>query len=340
MTINVVLVTNEAVVLGCDSTASRGDYYIDPFRIGLDLDPSGKPVVDADGRFSLKFKFDDMEHITTDAWVGVTKMFPLSDKNSHVAAVTSGPAAMNQRTMSSLASEYRAERNKQKAANQKRTVKGIAEEFLALVRREYDEHYRSSAVPPPLRQGPEFLIGGFGQNDNFPCAFRVRVTENDVHEDFANGNAGLSWNAQSDAVERIVRGYDRKLRSDIEQSFDEALKTYQGEMNNAMLRIIDAVLTGLNATMPPGVDTTLPSQVTVSPPWDKLQTYVPYAALPLQEAVNFVGYLIMLQVGKSRFAPGVATVGGRTHIGVITRDEGYRQLNEPALTHHYIGFDR
>ncbi len=90
--------------------------------------------------------------------------------------------------------------------------------------------------------------------------------------------------------------------------------------------------------MPDGVDTTLPSSVPVAAPWDSINVNVPYAALPLQEAVNFVSYLIMMQAGKSGFAPGVATVGGRTHIGIITKDKGFVQLNEPELTHNYTGF--
>jgi len=36
MTINVALLTTDALVFGCDSTASTGDYYIDPFEIGLE----------------------------------------------------------------------------------------------------------------------------------------------------------------------------------------------------------------------------------------------------------------------------------------------------------------
>lgn len=319
MTINVALVTNEALILGCDSTASTGDYYIDPFAIGLEKDSSGEPIFDAEGRGTVKFRFDQMEHIVTDAWGGVTKMFPLSsEKPCHVAAVTSGSATLNHRVMSSLASDYRERRSKQKASERKRSIKAIADEFLALVRAEYDEHYKDSPLPEGLREGPEFLIGGFGHGDKFPCSYRIRVKENDVRKDFGDGQGGLSWNAQSDAVERIVRGYDRKLRTDIEKSFDEAVKAYQTEMNETVRRILDDVLKKLNSNMPDGVDTTLPSQVTMSPPWDKLKTGVPYSSLPLQEAVNFVAYLIMMQAGKSRFAPGIATVGGRTHIGVIT----------------------
>jgi hypothetical protein len=237
-----------------------------------------------------------------------------------------------------LSSEFRDRLGRLRAAQRPRTVQGIAEKFLEHVRGEYDENFKDSPLPPALRDGPEFLIGGFGQNDKFPCSYRVRIKENDVRQDFADGGGGLSWNAESDTVERIIRGYDRKLRSEIETSFNAAIASYQEQTNQAVLRIINDVLKKLNATMPEDVDTTLPSTVTVSPPWDKLKAGIPYSALPLQEAVNFVAYLIMMQAGKSRYVPGVATVGGRTHIGVITKDEGYKELNPPQLTHHYTGF--
>jgi hypothetical protein len=265
-------------------------------------------------------------------------MFPLADKYCHVAAVTSGVAALNQRTISSLALEYRSIIKKKKASKCKRIVEAIAQEFLEFLRAEYEDHYKDSPLPESLRDGPEFLVGGFGQNDKFPSCYRVRVQQNDVIEDFASGKSGLSWNAQSDAVERVIRGYDEKLRKLVDESFESVIGKYQTDMNQAVLRILDDVLKKLNATMPDGVDTTLPDQVALSPPWDQLRTTVPYSALPLQEAVNFVSYLIMMQAGKSRFAPNVATVGGRTHIGVITRDEGFRKLNEPALSHQYTGF--
>lgn len=124
----------------------------------------------------------------------------------------------------------------------------------------------------------------------------------------------------------------------MEQHFLGAVRGYQDEMNKAALRIIDDILTKLNARMPVGIDTTLPNQVISSPDWDLLQARIPYGALPLQEAVNFVGYLITMQAGKSRFASGIATVGGRVHVGVITREHGFKKLNEPELSHKHTGF--
>jgi hypothetical protein len=54
---------------------------------------------------------------------------------------------------------------------------------------------------------------------------------------------------------------------------------------------------------------------------------------------GLLSYLVGLQSGKSKFATGVATVGGRTHIGVITKREGFRMLDEPELRHTNIGYN-
>jgi hypothetical protein len=121
MTINVALVTSEALVLGCDSTASTGDYYIDPFAVGLEKDGDGEATVDQEGRLTVKFKLDEVEHIVTDAWGGVTKMFPLCSGGScTVAAVTSGAASLNGRNISSLAADYHAQFRFQEASKRER----------------------------------------------------------------------------------------------------------------------------------------------------------------------------------------------------------------------------
>lgn len=133
------------------------------------------------------------------------------------------------------------------------------------------------------------------------------MKENSAKEEFASGSSGLVWGAQSDAVERVVRGYDMKLRGAIESAAEQALEAYQGDMNQAVLRILDDVLKALNCSMPPGIDTTLPGGISVTFPWQSFRLGVPYSILPLQEAVNFVSYLILVQSGKSRFARGVAT---------------------------------
>jgi hypothetical protein len=92
------------------------------------------------------------------------------------------------------------------------------------MRTEYEEHYKNSTMPEPAREGPEFLIGGFGQNDKFPAAYRVRVKENTCDEEFASGDAGLVWNAQSDAVSALFAGTTTRFAPGLSSSRTRQLK--------------------------------------------------------------------------------------------------------------------
>lgn len=110
------------------------------------------------------------------------------------------------------------------------------------------------------------------------------------------------------------------------------------QMTSAMASILENVFAQLGVGLPDDVDTVLPSKLEVSLPWDKVKVGFDYGNLPLQSAVDFVAFLVNLQSGKSRFAPGVATVGGRTQVSVVSKVEGFRILNEPELQHRHTGF--
>jgi hypothetical protein len=74
MTVNIGLVTSDAVVLGCDSVASTTNYFLDPIALPWVKGADGKHLKDANGKFSLSFDFDDYQPLVTNAWGGVTKM--------------------------------------------------------------------------------------------------------------------------------------------------------------------------------------------------------------------------------------------------------------------------
>jgi hypothetical protein len=90
--------------------------------------------------------------------------------------------------------------------------------------------------------------------------------------------------------------------------------------------------------MPKGIEISLPAMSKVEFDWRQHTIRVNYSNLPLQEAVNFVAFLVNIQSGRARFGRGVPSVGGRTHIGLITKEKGFMVLNEPELTHRNTGF--
>ncbi len=102
----------------------------------------------------MKFDAKQMEHIVTDSWGGVTKMFHLCGNGCHVAAVTAGLAVLNGRTIASVAADFAGKQVRRKGAAKPKSVRQVADECRAFMRAEFDEHYKSSQMPENLREGP------------------------------------------------------------------------------------------------------------------------------------------------------------------------------------------
>jgi len=337
MTINIALATSDALVFGCDSIASTASYMVDPFSLEFQKDASGDTQKDKDGNPLVALEMSKVEQVVTNAWGGVQKMFCLHQGKTPVVAVTSGLARFKDgRTIKSMAEEF-AEKQKERAKPFV-NVETVANEFLRFVRRAYNNHYRGSTIPEKFKDELNFLVGGYGRDDAFPSIYRLKVKENTIKVERSKGITGLSWEGQSDSVERLIRGYSWNLRNKIESYARDRFAAHHKEMTDAVTRIVNDVLSKLGVTMPTGIDTSLPDSAQLTPPWDGAKLDMTYSSLPTQDAVRFVSFLVNLQSGASKFAYGVATVGGRTHIGVVTKAGGFVMLDEPVLKHTDKGF--
>lgn len=346
VTINIGLVTSDAVVLGCDSVASTTGHYLDPFSTALERDGNGKPLVDENGKLSIKFDYRDLDTLVTSAWGGVTKMFEIHPSPCPMVAVTAGLAKLTGRPISDLARDFfdvQAERAKAKPRKGQKVAKletsqAICDAFLEFMRRKFDEHYKDSPLPEELRDGPEFLVGGYGKGDLFPALYRIKVKENTVKMDFGNGDPGLSWNGQSDAVERFIRGWASEIRWSVAATIASALEKHSTDVQEYVTNLVNDVLEKTGQEFPAGIEIKIPELKAITIDWSRYSFHIQYGTLPLQEAVNFVSFLVMLQAGKARFVHGVPQVGGRCHVGIVTKADGFRPLNEPELTHRFTGF--
>lgn len=335
MTINIALVTREALILGCDSIASASEHFIDPWR-HLDRDDEGNPQQDANGQLIARFKFDALRSVVTDAWGGATKMFGLSRDNSWVAATTAGLSIVNEQKVSAIAAQFA----RSMAALNATTVDAVAVSFMEFVRQEYEKQYSDPAIPDEWKNEVEFLVGGYGSNDNFPSLYRVSVRDRQVSLMYGPGHFGIAWAGQADAVARLVHGYDRNLRDRVNAAVRDAMSTLRETYSSTVARIVQDVLEkgGVGAEELAGVDTSLPDVPNVQLPFHEFALDIEIANLSLQDAVELVSYLVNLQAGRMKFGRGVATVGGRTHVGIATRDS-FRMLNEPEIIHRHTGFN-
>jgi hypothetical protein len=79
----------------------------------------------------------------------------------------------------------------------------------------------------------------------------------------------------------------------------------------------------------------------VLPPADSWNTFwvdIDYRNLPVQYAIDLASLLVNIQSGMQHFSTGIATVGGRTHVGVLQRNSPFRKLKEPKLAHAHTGY--
>ena len=341
MTINIGLVTNEHVILGCDSVSSVTGWFLDP-RNFVEKLPDGSYKVDDNGNYVATFAPSDLQQVVTDAWGGVTKMFCLCAIDTNpVAGVTSGLAHLNNRSISAIAGSFASS-----IANQNfTTVRAVVEKFVEYLAVEYETH--NNGIPPSLRDDVEFLIGGFGASEQFPSLYRVNLIKPadsriaPLYGEGAGftGRSGIAWSGSADGVQRLILGYDLPLQRQVQLQAEQIVNELYESMSEAALQIVADVLGALGAQLPEGINTELPAKPVVHINWDQFQLPISFATLPLQSAVELVSYLVNLQSGKAKFVFGVPTVGGRTHVGLITSG-GFRMLNEPELLHRNTGFDR
>jgi hypothetical protein len=337
MTINIGVVTSDALILGCDSVASVTTPMINPFSQPFVRDAEGQFIKDKDGNFLVPVTRSGIEHIVTDVMTGVTKMFKIyDDKKTVVAATTAGMGKINDRPIAGVAYDFA---GSLKTKGKKFSKFGdVVNAFYEYIRAEYEKDQKATEVPEEHWSTLNFLVGGHGKGDKFPSLWRVKVKDKKVDCEFESGKTGMCWAGQADTVEKVIRGYDGELRYTIETYVTELLNSHHETMSKTIVRILDDTLKALKATMPADINTELPKMPEVKIEWEKFKVGVSYSNLPLQEAINFVSFLAFTQAGKLKFAPGPATVGGRIHIGYATRADGFKMLNEPDLTHKHTGF--
>jgi len=341
MTINVTLVTSDALIMGCDSIASTSQFFLDPMKL-LKRNEAGEFVKDADGRYTGQFDLTDMQSVVTHSVGSVQKMFPIYNVRSKrdldgpvVAAVTSGLAALDERNMHSLAAEFCNMKRKKKLED----VETIVNEFKQFMDAKYEAHNKANEIPQEFREEIEFLIGGYGRKDQFPSVYRINIKENRVTP--LNGpkcpdHTGISWGGQAYAIQRLMFGYDAPVMTDVQKILDDLY----ADMSNATTRILNETVTALGVPPPTGVNMELPAKPALSNLTFRYILEIDTANMPLQYGIELVAYLVNQESGRQKFTRGVMTVGGRTHIGVITKATGFRELNKPELEHKHIGYHR
>jgi hypothetical protein len=154
----------------------------------------------------------------------------------------------------------------------------------------YEPAFRSWSAEHPEPPELAFLVGGYsaGQGQGEIWELRISRTGATVECVIDRNNPGdVIWIGQPEALNRLIRGYSSEV-------FDG---------------LVDA-----------GVDPQAASNFLYGLSVESLV----HPAMPIQDAIDFVHYLVDVTAGFVRFVPGHATVHPPTDSAAITKHEGFR----------------
>lgn len=338
MTINIALATFEAIVLGCDSLSSAVANVIYPFGDGVVYaeDDDGNILTDKNGMPYISIARSEVKEIATTVIGGVNKIFSIyDDRETCVAALTAGLATIGGVSIAEQAKRYS---RKTQAHDHPKfvTTDEVCKDFHAYFRALWENQFKDT-LPERRAYLPtiQFIVAGYGSNDEYGKIFKLDISLDTIVEQFPEEtHTGLCWAGQSEYVERLLRGVDKNLvftaTREIASAMQEQRERFTSEFSEA--------LAAAGIMLPEGLTIEVSEHAEPTLPWQIASADVDPGNLSTQYAVEFIEMLVNTQSGMQRFARGIPTVGGRTHIGVLKRGEGLVLLNEPQLEHKHTGY--
>jgi hypothetical protein len=240
------------------------------------------------------------------------------DDRLPIGLVTFGLATLGNRTLQSYMREFEL---KHKASDLKKlSVEKFCRALYEFFRKPYVESVRATLLAQkkkfedvPSEQLPAlgFFVGGFSPDDPLPESWRVGVSLDEasaVSRLRAPGDFGSNWGGEFHGVQRFHKGYDQQLLGTVVQNLfaefkvDVSSPDAQKRMNDVLNRILPA-----------------------------FEYQVPFAAMPLQEGIDYTTFLLDLMILQHRFVVGAPTCGGSVRIAVVRKHEGFEWVNGPQF---------
>ena len=243
------------------------------------------------------------------------KIFPLF--SLHVGLVTFGVASLGQRTIRSYGLEFELEHRSEELDDL--PLEDLAHRLWDFFRRRYDDAIGPDLardderdydeIPPEERPVLGLHLVGYSPDSYLPEAFQIYPMIPDratgVQRLRSPGEFGATWAGQYDGISRFHHGYDGPLMEEVIATVVSETQANQ-DAEQALRTALQGVLT-------------------------RHQKMVPFQAMPLQQGVDYVKFLLDIMIGQHHFVSGAPTCGGPVRIAVVTRERGYQEVTSDEI---------
>lgn len=229
------------------------------------------------------------------------KMFQLAEKRVGIAFY--GLGAIGNRPIGSYIREFEL-LDPSNVVSKSSTIKDIVEELRIF----FLQKYNTTLVPAIEKQtGKKFeeipdgekpilglAVGGFSDGEYLSEVWEIVIpihrTPNSAKLWRGQGNFGGTWFALNEPIFRYFKGYDRGLFKELKDYFVKIRGAGFSPQEDAEISNI----------------------------MQKYEYQIPFPAMPLEEGIAHVRFLVEMVINHHRFAVGAPIVGGKACIGLVT----------------------
>ncbi len=250
---------------------------------------------------------------------GILKVYKSSQKlfqlSSHVGISAFGLGMIGSRSIGSYINEFKL-KHKEEIQNSEflqdiceNLRKFFEDKYLEGIKPGLEKRFGKSLDSIPKTVVPKlgFHVAGYSKESPLSEVWVVSIPDHSRKEDLlqlrAPGKFGSNWSGIIDPLTRLIKGYDRNL---VQSLVDLFLKKCDIKFDEELKKEIDNVLRPFEGR-------------------------ILYDAMPLQEGIDHVKYLLDVVIHNTRFVIGAPICDAPISIAVIKRDSGFDYVEEPKF---------
>jgi len=254
-------------------------------------------VLATDSASTISAVDENGNNTTAHVYFNADKVFNLI-KGQSVGCMTWGSGSIANNSITTLVKDFRecySEKKKDEIKKEMIDISSVANSFNQFIQKKIDDTKTSVDLIG-------FVIAGYSKDKNNPEIFLLEFS-----------------NESNKGPERINKDKTMSIK-------------WFGE-----IEYTSRLLLGISAFMPEVLaDNDFDNEVSkkvVSVFKENLQLPIGASAMPIQDAVDFVDFLVDFNCKMSKFMPGAQIIGGPVDLAVITRHENFKWIKRK----HYFG---
>lgn len=282
--------------------------------IGIVCNLSDGIIIGADSAITLqgetKTPSGRKTHSVLKVYNEADKIFHLKD--SKVGILTYGTAILGKRTIESYVREF--EIKNSEIVSQ--SLFDICESIRKFFSNKYNEIIKPvlekmlgkklEEIPDDKKPFIGLVLTGFSPGESLSEVYDIKIPFHKKKEQIdmlrKPGQFGTNWFGSVDPIRRLIKGFDINLINNLVGYF----------VKNHKIKFDKKLNDDINKLLQP------------------FEYKIPYDAMPLQEGIDHVKFLLDIVINHFKFVIGAPVCGGNIRIAVITQD-GYRNITKNEL---------